>query len=376
MEAEELRPTLENLPPELLSHILTFVDDAGSLLALSRTSAACREAAHADALWRALALRRWGWLCRQPDAHTPWRAWYARLHAGDFAFHVVGGARNGHGRVLCRGQWHDAPPMECERNSAALARSTEGELVVFGGRAERALRSVEVLCPRRGEWLAAPPMELERCCPAAVSLGEWGRGAAAFLVAGGGESMFRHARVYETVELYDLAAGSGRAFPSLGVARCAHSLAVSARGHVYATGGYGGGLSYLSSVESLDLSCPERGWLRVAEMAEARAGATGCFGPDHCLYVAGGGDDGTTNFSSAVKWDPRSGRWLRLASMHHRRHYFAGSFAPDGVLYVAGGFEWTAHLSSAECYDPRADKWRLLPDFGAYMEFCSGAFLW
>ena len=62
--------------------------------------------------------------------------------------------------------------------------------------------------------------------------------------------------------------------------------------------------------------------------------------------------------------------------MHSRRHYFAGSFAPDGVLHVAGGFEWTAQLSSAECYDPRADKWRLLPDFGVYMEFCSGAFLW
>ena len=91
------------------------------------------------------------------------------------------------------------------------------------------------------------------------------------------------------------------------VARCAHSLSVTAGGLVYATGGYGGGVSYLSSIEAVDLSAPERGWRRVASLPEARAGGASCVGADHCLYVAGGGDDGTTNFSSCVKWDSRSG---------------------------------------------------------------------
>ena len=98
--------------------------------------------------------------------------------------------------------------------------------------------------------------------------------------------------------------------------------------------------------------------------------------------------------------------------MHCGRHYFAGGFGPDGLIYVAGGFEWTGMLTSAErsalhtsphpsysmlgnraapspadgpClrwvplahrYDPRKDRWADLPDMGASMEMCSGAFVW
>eukprot|EP00326_Haptolina_ericina_P032202 CAMPEP_0181240202 /NCGR_PEP_ID=MMETSP1096-20121128/40388_1 /TAXON_ID=156174 ORGANISM="Chrysochromulina ericina, Strain CCMP281" /NCGR_SAMPLE_ID=MMETSP1096 /ASSEMBLY_ACC=CAM_ASM_000453 /LENGTH=454 /DNA_ID=CAMNT_0023336043 /DNA_START=27 /DNA_END=1393 /DNA_ORIENTATION=- len=327
---------------------------------VERVSTQWRKSAQTDALWQNLALRGWDWLLRWKPRALTWKQTYRRLdESNGAAFHVKAG------RMRARSQrWADLPPMAAERNSAALARGSEGDLLVFGGRTERALATVERLSPGATEWIRAPSMATPRCCPAAAAIGE-GR----FLVTGGGESMYRHSKVYRTVEIYSLTGGSFPDFPQLQVARCAHSLAVAANGTVYATGGYGGGLSYLSSIEALDLSAPELGWSRVASMPEARAGSSGCLGPDHCLYIVGGGDNGTTNFSSCVKWDPRSGKWHQLASMHNPRHYFAGSFAPDGKLYVAGGFEWTAQLSSAEVYDPVADKWRLLPDLGYASSF-------
>ena len=33
----------------------------------------------------------------------------------------------------------------------------------------------------------------------------------------------------------------------------------------------------------------------------------------------------------------------------------------NGLLYVLGGDDGTASLNSVECYDPRIDKWTLLP---------------
>ena len=136
------------------------------------------------------------------------------------------------------------------------------------------------------------------------------------------------------------------------------------------------------SVHCVWRRCGAAGAMAIGEMFADGVAVTSlscrdcAFGPDGALYVVGGGDNGTSNFASAVKWDPRSGKWHAVASMAIRRHYFAGAFAPDGQLYVAGGFEWTGQLGSAECYDPRADRWRPLPELDAYLEFCSGAVLW
>ena len=179
--------------------------------------------------------------------------------------------------------------------------------------------------------------------------------------------------------MYAPGADAWAPLPPLGAARCAHSLALSAAGTAYAVGGYGGGLTYLASVECLDVAAPERGWRAVASLNQPRAGACAAFGPDHCLYVIGGGGNGHDADSTCVKWDSRANQWLPLAPMHARRHYFAAAFAPDGQLYAAGGFEWSGQLTTAEVYDARADRWRPLPDLvdgGAVIEFCAGAAVW
>ncbi len=256
-----------------------------------------------------------------------------------------------------------------------MARDDEGALYAIGGAWHHALRSVEVLRADAASWAPAGELSVERCNPAAAACG-----GGSVVVTGGGESIFRFARVYSSCELLrgvgDGDGGTSEPFPNLREARAAHSLARSERGVLYATGGYGGGTEYLSSIEALDLGAAERGWRAECVLPHPRAFATACIGPDHCLYIVGGSDNGSSNFASALKWDPRSGRTHKCAPMSTPRHYFAGAWSPCGQLHVAGGFEWTGGLSTAEVYDPRADAWRPLPDLGAYLEFCSGSFVW
>ena len=57
-----------------------------------------------------------------------------------------------------------------ERNSAALARGSEGDLLVFGGRTERALATVERLSPGATEWIRVSGL-------GGVDEGEWIRGS-------------------------------------------------------------------------------------------------------------------------------------------------------------------------------------------------------
>ena len=151
-----------------------------------------------------------------------------------------------------------------------------------------------------------------------------------------------------------------RPFPEMGEARCAHGLALGDSGYLYACGGYGGGTTYLNTIEYIDAHRPdERGWRPCCSLERARAFGACCTGPDHCLYILGGTDNGSTGFSSCLKWDPRSATSHHLAPMSSSRHAFAASFAPDGKLYVAGGFEYVGTpLRSAECYEPVADKWQ------------------
>jgi len=373
---------LSTFPEEVLQRVMQFLDGP-TLRQVERVSRSWRHAASADFLWQQ-ACEPWSWLVRSAPQDGTWRQVYDRLaDANSGSFVLVGGAYHQKGRSfhLSSQEWRDVPATASERNSAALVRDRDGGLYVLGGRSDRALATVEHLPPaetrrdRRCEraWRPIAPLTTERCCLAAVQADD-GR----LVTSGGGESMYRHAKVYSDVECYDPRRPylGWQPLPSLKTSRCAHSMALSLDSKIYTVGGYGGGLSYLDSIECLDLASPERGWYTVASLSYGHAGGVGCFGQDHCLYVVGGGDNGTSNTPTAIKWDPRSGKWTSLAPMAYPRHYFAGAFSPDGHLYVAGGFEWTGHLASAECYDPRADRWRRLPDFGAYMEFCAGTFIW
>ena len=382
-DADLLLPTLVlSVPEEILQHIFSSLD-ASSLAAAHCVSRSWRRTAVSDTLWEPLTLSRYSWLTRRrtTDSST-WKQYYQRLATSESVSFVVLGGRAGasmaQGRryALRSGEWDDLPQMAVERRGPALIRDEDGSLYALGGTGERALRSVERLpagatCENGGAWEAVQPMRTARCTPAAALDG---RGQ--LVVAGGGESMYRHAKVFASCEM--LREGEWEDFPCMLTPRCAHSLnlCTHATPTLYATGGYGGNVAYLTSIEAIDLHATERGWRAAGQLPAPRAFASACVGPDLSLYVLGGTDNGSSNCASCLRWDPRTSTAHSIAPMTSPRHAFAAAFAPDGLLYVGGGFEWMGTLETAECYEPRKDAWRELPGLGAHLEFCAGAVVW
>ena len=86
-------------------------------------------------------------------------------------------------------------------------------------------------------------------CFAAADLDARGR----LWLAGGGDSPYRHARVFDEVLLFDAASGEAASVVGrLQAARCGAALAADCRTSVlYSVGGYGGGAVHRDTVETL-----------------------------------------------------------------------------------------------------------------------------
>ncbi|KAK6011428.1 kelch repeat protein [Ostertagia ostertagi] len=111
---------------------------------------------------------------------------------------------------------------------------------------------------------------------------------------------------------------------------------------LYAVGGNDG--LFLKSVLRFD-PATEVWSSNIAPMSYGRYGH-GVATLDGFIYAVGGQD-----------YDPRVGKWEHIRPMTTCRGYL-GSAAFDGHLYAAGG-PW---LSSAEKYDPRANRWTAVAD--------------
>ncbi|CAH8386635.1 unnamed protein product [Eruca vesicaria subsp. sativa] len=94
-----------------------------------------------------------------------------------------------------------------------------------------------------------------------------------------------------------------------------------------------------------------------------------CVCVSNCLLVIGGcyasssPHENTVVTRDVVRFDPFKKEWKRVASMRTPRAHFACAVV-SGKVYVAGGRNALTHLfgmSSAEVYDPVADRWVELP---------------
>jgi len=268
---------------------------------------------------------------------------------------------------------------------AAVVRDVSGSLVVMGGLVHgdnlQALRTAEIL--REDGWAPFPSMNVSRCgCSGAVD----SRGR--IYVVGGGDNMYASSRAWSSIEVFERSVdptgeegrppGRWRNGPAMGDARCALGVAYSsATDHLFAAGGYAGARRYLNTAERLDLSGGAQGaWEALPPLSCKRAGCNAAVGPDHRIYVLGGGPDGLTEHNTMEALDPREGRWhTDLAPLNVGRHYNAAAFGPDGCLYVAGTFRHSGQLDVVERYDPRANAWEGLRQIGAAVHFSAGAFL-
>uniref|UniRef100_G3PXU5 Kelch like family member 2 n=1 Tax=Gasterosteus aculeatus aculeatus TaxID=481459 RepID=G3PXU5_GASAC len=128
-------------------------------------------------------------------------------------------------------------------------------------------------------------------------------------------------------------------------------------GILYAIGGYDGATRQcLSTVESYNPK--SNAWSYIAEMGTRRSGAG--VGVLKGLLYAVGGHDGPLVRKSCEVYDPASNSWRQVADMNMCRRN-AGVCAVNNVLYVVGGDDGSCNLASVEFYNPNSDKWTLLP---------------
>uniref|UniRef100_A0A8B9PBU2 Kelch like family member 2 n=1 Tax=Apteryx owenii TaxID=8824 RepID=A0A8B9PBU2_APTOW len=127
-------------------------------------------------------------------------------------------------------------------------------------------------------------------------------------------------------------------------------------GKLYAVGGYdGASRQCLSSVECYDANTNE--WSYVAEMSTRRSGAG--VGVLNNLLYAVGGHDGPLVRKSVEVYDPAASTWKQVADMNMCRRN-AGVCAVNGLLYVVGGDDGSCNLSTVEYYNPTTDKWTVV----------------
>lgn len=267
-------------------------------------------------------------------------------------------------------------------------------LLVIGGQAPKAIRSVEYYDLREEKWFQAAEMPNRRCRAGLAMLGD------KVYAVGGFDGSLR----VRTVEMYDSATDTWTSGASMVARRSTLGVAVL-NDCIYAVGGFDG-TSGLNSAEMYDPVTQE--WQMIASMSTCRS-SVGVGVVNGLLYVVGGydgasrqclanveryntstnswtttvaemtarrsgpgvgvlnnmlyavgGHDGPLVRKSVEAYSPETNTWRPISDMTYCRRN-AGVVAHDGLLYVVGGDDGTTNLSSVEVYCPETDTWRILP---------------
>lgn len=253
-------------------------------------------------------------------------------------------------------------------------------LLVIGGQAPKAIRSVECYDLREERWYQAAEMPSRRCRAGLAVIGD-----KVYAVGG-----FNGSLRVRTVDVYDAATDSWSTCSGMEARRSTLGVAVL-NGCIYAVGGFDGstGLSSaevfsprtqdwriiasmstrrssvgvgvvkdwlyavggydgvsrqcLASVERYDVT--KNIWTAVCDMTFRRSGA-GVGVLNNILYAVGG-HDGPLVRKSVEAYNPEKNTWMSVAEMSFRRRN-AGVVAHNGLLYVVGGDDGTSNLSSVE----------------------------
>ncbi|XP_057671404.1 ring canal kelch homolog [Diorhabda carinulata] len=166
-------------------------------------------------------------------------------------------------------------------------------------------------------------------------------------------------KAIRSVESYDFKEEKWYQVAEMPTRRCRAGLAVLG-GKVYAVGGFNGSLR----VKTVDFYDPAMDVWTAFESMEARRSTLGVAVLNNCIYAVGG-FDGSTGLNSAEMFDPQTGKWRMIASMSTRRSS-VGVGVLYGQLYAVGGYDGASRqcLSSVECYTPDTDTWTSVPDMG------------
>ncbi|XP_022916603.1 ring canal kelch homolog [Onthophagus taurus] len=167
-------------------------------------------------------------------------------------------------------------------------------------------------------------------------------------------------KAIRSVECYDFKEERWYQVAEMPSRRCRAGLAVI-NGKVYAVGGFNGSMR-VHTVDVYDASTDQ--WNPCVSM-EARRSTLGVAVLNGCIYAVGG-FDGSTGLNSAEKFDIRTQEWSSIAAMSTRRSS-VGVGVLNNLLYAVGGYDGTSRqcLSSVECYSPETDTWKIVCDMSS-----------
>ncbi|XP_022644113.1 kelch-like protein 2 isoform X2 [Varroa destructor] len=179
------------------------------------------------------------------------------------------------------------------------------------------------------------------------------RGKPKILMVVGGQAP----KAIRSVEGFDFKKERWVSLPDLPSRRCRAGVAVL-NGQVFAVGGFNGSLR----VRTVDLYDPQRDQWTQAPQLEARRSTLGVAVLNNVIYAVGG-FDGATGLNTAECFDPRVAEWRDIAPMSIRRSS-VGVGVLGGLLFAVGGYDGASRqcLSSVEVYDPKTDEWRPCAD--------------
>ncbi|XP_071483433.1 kelch-like protein 3 [Diadema setosum] len=241
--------------------------------------------------------------------------------------------------------WTQAAEMPSRRCRAGVAVLNGMVYAVGGFNGSLRVRTVDVYDPVRNMWSSVASMDARRSTLGVAVLN-------GMIYAVGG---FDGTTGLSSVEAYDPKVNEWRPVAPMKTRRSSVGVAVL-NGYLYAVGGYDGASRHcLSSVERYDPT--ENKWMPVAEMSTRRSGA-GVGVVDGLLYAVGG-HDGPMVRKSVEMYNPDMDKWTQVSEMTLCRRN-AGVASVNGLLYVVGGDDGSANLASVECYNSRADTWKLV----------------
>lgn len=236
----------------------------------------------------------------------------------------------------------DMPSRRCRCGVTVINGLVYG---VGGFNGSLRVRTVDVYDPTKDMWSCVASMEARRSTLGTAVLN-------GLIYAVGG---FDGSSGLNTVECYNPRVNEWRLVAPMSTRRSSVGVGVVAL-LLYAVGGYDGASRHcLSTVECYN---PEADtWTPVAEMSCRRSGA-GVGVLDGRLYAVGG-HDGPLVRKSVEMYDPELNKWTPVADMHLCRRN-AGVVAHDGLLYVVGGDDGSSNLGSVEFYNHKLDTWMVL----------------
>ncbi|XP_019739597.1 kelch-like protein 3 isoform X1 [Hippocampus comes] len=243
-------------------------------------------------------------------------------------------------------RWYQVAELPSRRCRAGVV-SLAGRVYAVGGfNSSLRERTVDVYDGSRDQWSPVASMQERRSTLGAAMLG-------GLLYAVGG---FNGSIGLSTVEVFNPKSNEWTYVMSMNTRRSSVGVGVI-DGKLYSVGGYdGASRQCLSTVEEYDPVSDQ--WSYVADMSTRRSGAgVGVLGGQ--LYAAGG-HDGPLVRKSVEVYDPSSNTWRPVCDMNMCRRN-AGVCTINGLLYVIGGDDGSCNLSSVEFYDPALDKWSLIP---------------